>query len=93
VQVHYDEGVAIYIGPEPCVGVREDGDEARETASAPGDWLSRLNGRFKSVGNRTKYGPSLWFSDSRQGTLACDAGRFVTSKRTQTLQLATFHVA
>jgi hypothetical protein len=21
VQVHYDEGVAIYIGPEPCVGV------------------------------------------------------------------------
>ena len=27
-QVHYDEGVAIYIGPEPCVGVREDGDEA-----------------------------------------------------------------
>jgi hypothetical protein len=27
VQVHYDEGVAIYIGPEPCVGVREDGDE------------------------------------------------------------------
>jgi hypothetical protein len=53
VQVHYDEGVAIYIGPEPCVGVREDGDEALETASAPGDWLSRLNGRFKSVGNRT----------------------------------------
>src|SRR6266699_4101130 len=28
VQVHYDEGVAIHIGPEPCVGVREDGDEA-----------------------------------------------------------------
>jgi hypothetical protein len=28
VQVHHDEGVAIYIGPEPCVGVREDGDEA-----------------------------------------------------------------
>ena len=28
MQVHYDEGVAIYIGPEPCVGVREDGDEA-----------------------------------------------------------------
>jgi hypothetical protein len=28
VQVHYDEGVAIYIDPEPCVGVREDGDEA-----------------------------------------------------------------
>ena len=28
MQVHYDEGVAIYIGPELCVGVREDGDEA-----------------------------------------------------------------
>jgi hypothetical protein len=28
VKVHYDEGVAIHIGPEPCVGVREDGDEA-----------------------------------------------------------------
>ena len=28
MQVHYDEGVAIYIDPEPCVGVREDGDEA-----------------------------------------------------------------
>jgi hypothetical protein len=28
VQVHYDEGVAIHIGPEPCVGVREDADEA-----------------------------------------------------------------
>jgi hypothetical protein len=26
VQIHYDEGVAIYIGPEPCLGVREDGD-------------------------------------------------------------------
>jgi hypothetical protein len=28
VQVHYDEGVAIHIGPEPCVDVREDDDEA-----------------------------------------------------------------
>ncbi len=28
MKVHYDEGVAIYIGPEPCVGVREGGDEA-----------------------------------------------------------------
>ena len=47
MQVHYDEGVAIHIGPEPCVGVREDGDEAsvgegigqplsRERSSVPG---------------------------------------------------------
>jgi hypothetical protein len=28
VQVHYDEGVATRIGPEPCVVIREDGDEA-----------------------------------------------------------------
>jgi hypothetical protein len=28
VQVHYDEGVAIHIGPEPCVGVRKEADEA-----------------------------------------------------------------
>ena len=28
MQVHYDEGVAIHIGPEPCVGVRKDADEA-----------------------------------------------------------------
>jgi hypothetical protein len=28
VQVHYDEGIANHIGPEPCVGVREDTGEA-----------------------------------------------------------------
>jgi hypothetical protein len=28
VQVPYDEGVAIHIGPEPCGGIREDGGEA-----------------------------------------------------------------
>jgi len=28
VQVHYDEGVANQIGPEPCVGVREVPGEA-----------------------------------------------------------------
>jgi hypothetical protein len=28
VQVHFDEGVAIHIGPEPCAGVREDVGEA-----------------------------------------------------------------
>src|SRR3954467_7754382 len=28
VQVHYDEGVAIRIGPEPCVRGREGTDEA-----------------------------------------------------------------
>jgi hypothetical protein len=28
VQVHYDEGVATHIGPEPCIVVRENGGEA-----------------------------------------------------------------
>jgi hypothetical protein len=28
VQVRYDEGVAIHIGPEPCVAVRKGGGEA-----------------------------------------------------------------
>ena len=28
VQVHFEEGVAIHIGPEPCAGVREDVGEA-----------------------------------------------------------------
>jgi hypothetical protein len=28
VQVHYGEGVAIHIGPEPCVAAREGNDEA-----------------------------------------------------------------
>src|SRR2546430_8405908 len=37
VQVHYDEGVAIHIGPEPCVGVRKDADEA-----SVGEGIGRL---------------------------------------------------
>ena len=28
MQVHYDEGIAIHIGPEPCAGVREGVGEA-----------------------------------------------------------------
>ena len=47
MQVHYDEGVAIHIGPEPCAVVREGGGEAsvgvrigqplsRERTVAPG---------------------------------------------------------
>ena len=40
VQVHCDEGVAIYIGPEPCVGIREDADEA-SAGERTGQPLSR----------------------------------------------------
>ena len=42
MQVHYDEGVAIYIDPEPCVGVREDGDEASVREHRPGFAIARL---------------------------------------------------
>ena len=28
MEVHYDEGVAIHVGPEPCAGIREDVGEA-----------------------------------------------------------------
>jgi hypothetical protein len=28
VRVHYDEGVAIHIGPKPCADIREDAGEA-----------------------------------------------------------------
>ena len=28
MQVRYDEGVAIHIGPEPCADIREDVGEA-----------------------------------------------------------------
>ena len=40
VKVHYDEGVAIHIGPEPCVGPREGTGEASAGERA-GQPLSR----------------------------------------------------
>jgi hypothetical protein len=40
VQVRYDEGVAIRVGPEPCTVVREDGGEA-SVGERAGQPLSR----------------------------------------------------
>jgi hypothetical protein len=40
VQVHYDEGIANHIGPEPCAGIREDVGEASAGEHA-GQPLSR----------------------------------------------------
>jgi len=40
VQVHYDEGVAIHIGPEPCAGIREGAGEA-SVGERAGQPLSR----------------------------------------------------
>src|SRR5258708_40239849 len=55
----YDEGVAIHIGPEPCVGVRKDADEAsvgegigqplsRESQSPDADAVSSAEGRGRA---------------------------------------------
>jgi hypothetical protein len=75
VQVHYGEGVAIYIGPEPCVGVREDGGEAsvgegigqplsRESQSPGADAVSSAEGntfrtRYRKV-RTTRRGRRTW---------------------------------
>ena len=40
MQVHYDEGIANRIGPEPCAGIREDVGEASAGERA-GQPLSR----------------------------------------------------
>ena len=40
MQVHHDEGVAIHIGPKPCVAVREGRDEA-SAGERTGQPLSR----------------------------------------------------
>jgi hypothetical protein len=56
VQVHYGEGVAIHIGPEPCVGIREGAGEAsvgehtgqplsRESLNQSGCRRGRFHGR------------------------------------------------
>jgi hypothetical protein len=42
VQVHYGEGVAIRIGPEPCVGARE-GDGEASAGERIGQPLSRVS--------------------------------------------------
>ena len=75
MQVHYDEGVAIYIGPEPCVGVREDGDEAsvgegigqplsRESQSPGADAVSSAEGNTLRTHHRkvrtTRRGRRTW---------------------------------
>ena len=42
MQVHYGEGVATHIGPEPCVGTREGDDEA-SAGERTGQPLSRVS--------------------------------------------------
>ena len=43
MQVHYDEGVANHIGPEPCAGIREDvGEASAGERAGHHDWLIRF---------------------------------------------------
>ena len=44
MKVHYGEGVAIHIGPEPCVGTRE-GDGEASAGERTGQPLSRERSR------------------------------------------------
>jgi hypothetical protein len=73
VQVHYDEGVAIHIGPEPCVGVREDGDEAsvgEGIGQAASQWSAALIG-----GSENRRPSTFWASPSSAEQAAADNSR------------------
>ena len=80
MQVHYDEGVATYIGPEPCVDVREDGDEAsvgegigqplsRESLDPGADAVSSAEGNTFRTRHRkvrtTRRGRRTWHARKR----------------------------
>ncbi len=66
MEVHYDEGVANHIGPEPCVAVREDRGEASAGVSI-GQPLSR-----------ERHFPSADAVDSAEGNMD---GRGIASAR------------
>ena len=55
MEVHYDERVAIYIGPEPCAGVREGVGEA-SVGDGIGQPLNRESGIFSSA-------DALWLAE------------------------------
>ena len=71
MQVHYDEGVAIHIGPEPCAGAREGGGEAsvgvrigqplsRERTSVPGaDAVLMAEGNTEGAPSRAPARPGV----------------------------------
>ena len=82
MQVHYDEGVAVHIGPEPCVVVREGRGEAsagerigqplsRERIIPDADAVHRVEG---STGGRVNahYGDPPIFTDSVDRSGATD---------------------
>jgi len=76
VQVHYDEGVAIRIGPEPCANIREGVGEAsagehigqplsRESLKVPGAHVvtfteGNMDGRAIASARPTRRGRRPW---------------------------------
>ena len=76
MKVHYDEGIATHIGPEPCAGVREGVGEAsageragqplsRERIVVPGaDGVhppeGEMDGRVNASAHPTRRGPRPW---------------------------------
>ena len=76
MQVHYDEGVAARIGPEPCVGIREGAGEAsvgerigqplsRESLIFPGADVfiiteGNMEGRVSASARPPRRGRSHW---------------------------------
>ena len=78
MQVHYDEGIANHIGPEPCAGIREDVGEASagERAGQPLSRDRKLSPGADTVcvveGNMSKSAnASTWATPAWSKNLAC----------------------
>jgi hypothetical protein len=94
VQVRYDEGVAIHIGPEPCGVAREGAGEAsageragqpssRESAIVPGadavsDAEGNTNGRASASARPARRGRRPWHV---QTLLAREPGGLMSDQR------------
>jgi hypothetical protein len=78
VQVHYGEGVAIHIGPKPCVVVREGGGEA-SAGERTGQPLSRENEKVSGA-------------DAVSGAEGYMSGRVSASARTTRRGRRPWHV-
>ena len=86
MKVHYGEGVAIHIGPEPCVGPREGSGEAsageragwpssRERATVPGaDGVTVPEGHARGGASASLRRPGVVKDPSMHG-------RFLTGNR------------
>ena len=69
MEVHCDEGVAIHIGPEPCVAVREDGSEA-SAGECIGQPLSRVSNTSRGADAvRRAEGNTVWHAIASATTL------------------------